>query len=62
MRTTGGWWHLNWGERARGNDWSRIVEWYQTHQTHGFQVFDAIIMSRSQQAPVNCILISQATI
>ena len=22
--STGGWWHLNWGGRARGNDWSGI--------------------------------------
>ena len=22
--TTGGWWHLNWGERARGNECSGI--------------------------------------
>jgi hypothetical protein len=21
---TGGWWHLNWGERTRSTDWSRI--------------------------------------
>ena len=33
---------LNWGERARGNDWSGSVEWYQIRQIHGFQVFDAI--------------------
>ena len=26
----GSWWHLNWGEQARGNGWS------------GFHVFDAI--------------------
>jgi hypothetical protein len=24
LSTTGGWWHLNWGKRARVNDWSGI--------------------------------------
>ena len=40
---SGGWWDFNWGERSCGNGWSGIVvEWYQIHQTHGFQVLDAI--------------------
>uniref|UniRef100_A0A4W5NND4 Roundabout, axon guidance receptor, homolog 3 (Drosophila) n=1 Tax=Hucho hucho TaxID=62062 RepID=A0A4W5NND4_9TELE len=30
---TGGWWHLNWGGRARGNGW------YQIHQPHGLIPF-----------------------
>ena len=24
VQVTGGWWHLNWGGRARGNGWSGI--------------------------------------
>lgn len=32
--TTGGWWHLKWGEWARGIDWSGISEWYQINKTH----------------------------
>jgi hypothetical protein len=34
---TGGWWHLNWGERARVNDCSGISG--MVNKTHGFQVF-----------------------
>ena len=53
--TTGGWWHLHWGERTRGNDWSGISgkisntsnTWFPCVWCHSIRSVPDIIMSRS---------------
>jgi hypothetical protein len=48
---TGGWWHLNWGGRARGNGWSGMISntsnsWFPCVWYHSISSVPAIIMSR----------------
>ena len=60
---TGGWWHLNWGEGARGNGWSGIGGMVSNKNKHGFYVLYAIPFASShycessspQQPPLGCV-------
>ena len=57
---TGGWWHLNWGGRARGNGWSRISGmvsntsniWFPFVWFHSLHCRDYYELSSPHQPPL----------
>jgi hypothetical protein len=60
--STGGWWHLNWGERAPDNDWSgssgmvsnTLNTWFPGVWCHSISSVPAIIMSRPPLSSLLC--------
>jgi hypothetical protein len=63
-RTTGGWWHLNWGGRACGNGWCQIGGMSSnTSNTHGLMPFHCLRSSHyyepssPQQPPLTSIFL-----
>ena len=64
LHTTGGWWHLKWGGRARSNGWNGINAmvlntWFQCVGHHSIYSVQGIIMRRPSlhQPPVFIIYV-----